>query len=105
MRKYLKSLIKEVVSEVLEEKIGRIVRLSAEASHRDLFAYISIARLKELIKTSEESEGDKYTCLSELFTRTARENLAKDNSDIIHSYYELLPRLDAYKKSFNKVIE
>ena len=105
MRKYFKSLIKEVLNEIFEEKMGRIVRLSAEASHRDLFAYIGIARLKELIKTSEESEGDKYTCLSELFTRTARENLAKENSDIIHNHYELLPKLDAYKKSFNKVAE
>jgi hypothetical protein len=30
-----------------------------------------------------------------------RENLAKENNEIIHNYYELLPKLNAYSKSLN----
>jgi hypothetical protein len=106
MKRYLKSIIKEVLNEIFEEKMSRIVKLSSEASHRELFSYIGIERLDKILEEiKKKPTGDKYTSLAELYSVTIRGNLAKENSDIIHNYYELLPKLDAYRKAFNEVIK
>lgn len=107
MKKFIKKIIKEVLNEIFEEKMGRIVNLSSETAQRGLFAYISITRLEEIIEEiKKQKDGqDMYTSLAELYSRTIRKNLARENSEIIHQYYELLPKLDAYKKAFNQNIE
>lgn len=106
MKRYLKNIIKEVLNDIFEEKMGRIVKLSSEASHRELFSYISIARLDKILEEiKKKPTEDKYTSLAELYSYTIRGNLEKENSDIIHNYYELLPKLDAYRKAFNEVIK
>jgi hypothetical protein len=106
MKKYIKNIIKEVLNEIFEEKMGRIVKLSSDAARKDLFSYISIDRLEKILDDiKKKPAGDNYTSLAELYSHTIRGNLAKENSDIIHNYYELLPKLDAYRKSFNQVIE
>lgn len=106
MKKYLKNLIKEVLNEIFEEKMGRIQHLSVQASHRELFSYIGIDRLKKIIEEIEKKDVDnKYTSLSELYSRIIRENLARENTEMIHKYYELLPQLDAFKRAVNKIVE
>lgn len=100
INKYINKLTQKIADQI---SVSYPHNTQIEIVH-SLFSYIGIARLRELLDESEKN-GDKYVCLAELFSRVQRNNLAKENNDIIHSYYELLPRLNAYSEAFNHVIK
>lgn len=104
MKKYIENFIKRIVEEVIESKVKTIAyECSKEITHNQ-FAYIGIQRLyKELEEISKSNE--KYVALGELYSRIMRDNLARQNSEIIHNYFELQPKLNQYGKSLEKIVE
>ena len=100
----MKKYIKKIFSEVFEEKLGRItVGVATEQIH-NLFAYISITRLERIIEQAK-SKDEKYVCLAEMYSQICRENLAKENSEIIHNYFEFKPLLNKYYSAIEKQID
>lgn len=100
--------IKEFFSNVVRDGIASIpYKTNYEIIHT-LFAQISTDGLKRLIKEIEDDPKKKgyidYISLAELYALSIRENLEKRNNDIIHNYYELLPKLNEYKKAFDPLI-
>lgn len=104
MKEYLRKFFIYCFEIALDQKVPRISRIAYQEMTKDLFAYVGIERLKMAIEEAQQ-RGDTYISLAEIYGRIIRDNLAKENSDIIHSYYELLPKLDQYKQSLNKVTE
>lgn len=102
--KYIKKLLKQVIWESLEEMMPRIVRQASIESHHGLFAYIGIQRLEKMIEDAKKRD-EKYVALSEMFAQIMRDNLAKENSEIVHSYFELLRPLNQYTKQVGKKVE
>ena len=43
--------------------------------------------------------------LGELYSRIVRDNLARENGEIIHNYFELQPKLNQYAQSIEKLVE
>lgn len=86
-----------------DEVIDLPHRASRESVH-DIFAYIGIERLEKALSKVKKT-GTYYTNLAELYSHILRDNLEKENSDRMSAYYNLLPKLDEYKKSFNKAID
>jgi len=107
MKKYIKKLLKDVLYEVIEDKMPRIARISANEAFRDLFSYIGIQRMEQMIEEiKKRPKGyEDYTSLAEMFSQIQRGNLARENSEIIHNYFELQPKLNQYANSLNKVVE
>ncbi len=96
--------MEEIIKKLLEDQVGRISYEAGKGMASNLFAYIGIARLKEILIKAEES-GEKYVCLADLYTKVQRENLAKENSEVISNYFDLVPKLNQYVKSIKKVNE
>lgn len=99
MKKYLNKFAEIIASKIA---ISYPYKTQVEVVH-SLFSYISISRLREIIDKAEK-EDEKYVSLAEMFGDVLRENLAKENNEILHRYHDLLPKLDQYSKAFNKVI-
>ena len=104
MKKYIIKLLKPLVKESVDEGFVHLPYRIQESLLHNLFSYIGIARLEEIIEKAKKKD-EKYIALAEMFAQTMRDNLAKENSDIIHQYHELLPKLNAYNNAFDKVIE
>lgn len=95
MKKILENWIKKIV----QDSFVGTPYLIEKAITRSLFSYIGVARLQEVLKEMQDN-GIDYTSLATLFDRVVRDNLEKENSDRMHAYYELLPKLDEYRKAF-----
>lgn len=102
--KYIKKILKQVIWESLEEMMPRIVRQASIESHHGMFSYIGIQRLEQMIEHAKKRD-EKYVALSELFAQVMRDNLAKENSEIMHSYFELLRPLNQYTQHIEKKVE
>lgn len=95
-------MIEDLIKKIIEDNNKILAyQTSVELSH-NLFAYIGIARLEAELEKIKNS-GEKYVSLAELFSSVMRNNLAKENKEVIHSYHELLPRLDHYTKLIEKL--
>lgn len=92
LRNWLKELIRETVIDLPHK--------SAKETTHSLFAYIGIDRMRKILD-EKEKRGIEYTSLAELYSLTLRDNLEADNSERIHAYYELLPKLDEYSRAFD----
>lgn len=106
--KKIKNWFEKIVIQIIEKGFQEQqrylgLRAKEEAIH-GIFSFIGIDRLKKLIETAEK-QGNVYINLSELYSQTLRENLSKENSEIIHSYFELVPKLDEYKKKIDSIIK
>jgi hypothetical protein len=96
----LKNWLQKIIEEVIEKEFISIPhKLHYEVIY-SLFSYIGIERVKKIIEEMEKF-GINYTSLAELYSLTLRDNLEADNNDRMHAYYELLPKLDEYKKAFD----
>ncbi len=102
--KYIKKVFRNWIGEIVRENVlfgwGEIEK---EINH-SLFSYIGVERLKKMLEDIEKQDN-KYVNLAELYSFTLRNNLQKENSEIVHNYYELLPRLAEYKRSLDKPIK
>ena len=104
MKKYIENFIKRIVEEVVESKVKRIAyECSKEITHNQ-FSYIGIHRLFKALEEISKSD-EKYVALGELYSRIMRDNLALENSEIIHNYFELQPKLNQYTQSLEKVVD
>ena len=98
--KKIKQKIEEWIIKIIRKvEIDLPYRISSTLTH-DLFAYIGIERIEKIIETIKKN-GIDYTCLAELYSLTLRDNIESNNNDRMHAYYELLPKLDEYKKAFD----
>lgn len=102
MKKIIHKILYSIVHEEISKNIPFMVKQAAKVAHQDLFSYIGISRLREMIDEAEK-KGEKYVSLAELFSQVCRNNLSKENGDIIHSYHELLPKLNDYTKRLNDI--
>ena len=104
MKKYIENFIKRIVEDVVESKVKRIAyECSKEITHNQ-FAYIGIQRLYKALDEISKS-NEKYVALGELYSRIVRDNLARENGEIIHNYFELQPKLNQYAQSIEKLVE
>ena len=96
----MKKLITNFLVSVFKEAtIGLPKKTTQEITH-NLFAYIGVERMEKILEIVKE-KGIEYISLAELYSLTIRDNLEAENSDRMHAYYELLPKLDEYKKAFD----
>lgn len=95
MKKLIHNILYKIVHEEISKNIPFMVNQAAKVAHQDLFAYIGIDRLRKMIDEAEK-RNEKYFSLAELFSQVCRDNLARENKDIMHAYYELRPKLNKY---------
>lgn len=89
--KTIKQFIAEIFSEVIEQKMPRIVHLASINITKDLFAYIGKDRIQKIL---DETKGaGTYISLAELFSTVQRRNLAKEQNEIRHQLFETTPEL------------
>lgn len=91
MKKYIINLIKQAVIDIP-------YKTATEVTHNQ-FAYIGIDRLEKVIDEIKK-DGEKYVSLAEIYSRVIRDNLARQNSEIVHDFFELKPKLNKYYKHF-----
>ena len=103
MKKYFENLVEKIVRKAIIENIHIAGIKAKEEAFHGIFAYIGVERLKKLTEKAEKS-GNIYINLAELYSQTIRDNLSKENSEIIHAYFELVPKLNEYKKGIDKQV-
>ena len=101
--KIIHKILYKIVHEEISKNMPFMVNEAAKSAHQNLFAYIGIARLRKMIDEAEKRD-EKYVSLAELFSQVCRDNLAKENNEIIHAYYELKPTLNQYNAKLEKVV-
>jgi hypothetical protein len=104
MKEKIKQFIYKIVSSAIEDKVKRIAYESAKELTHNQFAYISISKLYKLLEEVSKRD-EKYVSLAELYSMVMRDNLARENSEIIHNYFELQPKLNQYTQSLEKVVD
>jgi hypothetical protein len=105
MKKYFKKLLKEIIAEVLEERMPRIAKMSANESHSSMFGYIGVDRMQELldqIKKRPKGHHD-YTSLAEMYSYIQRNNLEKVQGDVRHQMFEIYPELQKLNKDIENL--
>ena len=96
----IKNKIRNWLQELIREATIDFPYKTSKETAYNLFAYVGIERMRKILD-EKEKRGIEYTSLAELYCLTLRDNLEAENSDRMHAYYELLPKLDEYKKAFD----
>lgn len=96
LRNWLKTIVAECIKEAYLPTAHQVQREVLWA----IFSNVGIERMRKILD-EKDKRGIEYTSLAELYSLTLRDNLEADNSDRMHAYYELLPKLDEYSKAFD----
>lgn len=104
MKEKIQQFIYKIVLSAIEDMVERIAYESAKELTHNQFTYIGISRLYNALEEIGR-DGEKYVSLAELYSRIMRDNLARENDEIIHNYFELRPRLNQYTTSIERIVD
>ena len=97
--KKIRNWLIQVFKDAQKEAMAGIPYQVERAVVHSMFAHIGVDRMQKVLDKMKE-KGIDYTSLADMYSITLRDNLASNNNDRMHAYYELLPKLDEYKKAF-----
>ena len=83
-----------------ERLVARIAYETAKEITYNLFSYMGTERIKKVIQQAEKADHI-YLSLADIYGLTLRDNLERENSQRLHAYHDLLPRLDEFRKAFS----
>lgn len=106
MKKHIQKIIKylfyQLFYDVIEAHVGRISYMMHKETLRDIFSYIGIQKIREMLDKAEKNENT-YISIADMWTELLRQNTSKEIGDIKWELFRVNEKVEDIKNKVEKI--